>query len=80
MPQKTDREILGYSRWLVLIVAFLAMALISPYQYAWSSISPILSERFGWTLSRIEAIYTLYMIFQALLITLLQSNLFYPYQ
>ena len=65
MSQKTDREILGYSRWLVLIVAFLAMALISPYQYAWSSISPFLSDRFGWTLSRIGAIYTLYMIFQA---------------
>jgi len=65
MSQKTDREILGYSRWLVLIVAFLAMALISPYQYAWSSISPFLSDRFGWTLSRVEAIYTLYMIFQA---------------
>jgi len=65
MSQKTDREILGYSRWLVLIVAFLAMALISPYQYTWSSISPFLSDRFGWTLSRVEAIYTLYMIFQA---------------
>ena len=65
MPQKSDREILGYSRWLVLIVAFLAMALVSPYQYAWSSISPLLSDRFGWALSRVGAIYTLYMIFQA---------------
>lgn len=65
MPQKSDREILGYSRWFVIVVAFLAMALISPYQYAWSSINPFLSEKFGWELSRIGAIYTLYMIFQA---------------
>jgi len=63
--ERTDREILGYSRWLVLAVAFLAMALISPYEYAWSSINPFFSERFGWELSRIETIFTLFVIFQS---------------
>jgi OFA family oxalate/formate antiporter-like MFS transporter len=64
-PQKTDKEILGYSRWLVLVAAFLAMCLISPYEYAWSSISPFFSERFGWPLDRIELTFTLFVIFQS---------------
>lgn len=65
MPERTDKEILGYSRWLVLAVAFLAMALISPYEYAWSSINPFFSERFGWSLNRVEVIFTLFVIFQS---------------
>ena len=36
---QTDKEILGYSRWVVFIAAFLAMAVISPYEYAWSSMA-----------------------------------------
>ena len=34
----TDREILGYSRYVVFAAAFISMAVISPYEYAWSSI------------------------------------------
>jgi OFA family oxalate/formate antiporter-like MFS transporter len=62
---RSDKDILGYSRWVVLIAAFFSMCLISPYEYAWSSISPFFSERFGWPLSRIELVFSLFVIFQS---------------
>lgn len=65
MTQKTDDEILGFSRWIVLIAAFLAMALISPYEYAWSSISPVIAEANGWSLNQIGLIFTLFVVFQS---------------
>ncbi|MFW6040666.1 MAG: OFA family MFS transporter [Thermoplasmatota archaeon] len=65
MPHKTDKEILGYSRWVVLIAAFLAMALVSPYEYAWSSISPIIAEANGWSLDQMGFVFTLFIVFQS---------------
>jgi hypothetical protein len=35
----TDKQILGYSRYVVCAAAFLSMAVISPYEYTWSSMS-----------------------------------------
>ena len=37
--QPSDREILGYSRYVVLVAAFFAMFVISPFEYAWSTMS-----------------------------------------
>jgi hypothetical protein len=33
---KTDREILGYSRYRVAVAAFFVVLVISPFEYAWS--------------------------------------------
>ena len=32
------KEYLGFSRWWQVVAAAVAMALVSPYQYVWSSI------------------------------------------
>ncbi len=65
MSQRTDREILGFSRWVVLLAAFLAMALISPYEYAWSSISPVIADANGWSMDRMGFVFTLFILFQS---------------
>jgi len=65
MSHKTDKDILGFNRWIVLIAAFLAMGLISPYEYAWSSISPIIAEANGWSLNQMGFIFTLFVVFQS---------------
>lgn len=41
---QTDKQILGFSRWWLFVIAFLAMCVISPYEYAWSVIAPILEK------------------------------------
>ncbi|MFW6048057.1 MAG: OFA family MFS transporter [Candidatus Natronoplasma sp.] len=65
MSRETDKQILGYSRWIVLIAAFLAMALVSPYEYAWSSISPLIAESNNWSLDQMGLVFTLFVLFQS---------------
>ena len=41
------------------------MAVVSPYEYAWSSISPIIADARGWSASSIGLIFTLFVVFQS---------------
>jgi len=63
---QTDREILGYSRWIVFIAAFLSMAVISPYEYAWSSMSGHIGGIYHWSHTQIGWMFTLFVIFESL--------------
>jgi OFA family oxalate/formate antiporter-like MFS transporter len=62
---KTDREILGYSRYRVAVAAFLAMLVISPFEYSWSSISGHIGDSYGWSDSQIDLMFTLFVVFQS---------------
>jgi OFA family oxalate/formate antiporter-like MFS transporter len=62
---KTDREILGYSRYRVATAAFFAMAVISPFEYGWSSISGKMGHAYGWSHSQIATMFTLFVVLQS---------------
>lgn len=62
---KTDREILGYSRYRVAAAALLAMLVISPFEYGWSSISGKIGAAYGWSDSQISTMFTLFVVFQS---------------
>src|SRR3954454_6783477 len=62
---KTDREILGYSRYRVAVAAFLIVLVISPFEYAWSSISGHIGATYGWSDSQIDLMFTLFVVFQS---------------
>ena len=62
---KTDREILGYSRYRVAVAAFFAMLVISPFEYSWSSISGHIGDTYGWSDSQIDLMFTLFVVFQS---------------
>jgi len=64
--QKSDKEILGYSRYVVLAAAFLAMAVISPYEYAWSSMSAHIGGIYHWSHTQIGWMFTLFVVFESL--------------
>jgi OFA family oxalate/formate antiporter-like MFS transporter len=59
------REHLGFSRWWLVVAAAVSMALVSPYQYVWSSIEGPLAARFGIPLPALGAVFTLFVVFQA---------------
>ena len=59
------REELGFSRWWLVVAAALSMALVSPYQYVWSSIEGPLAARFAIPLPELGAVFTLFVVFQA---------------
>jgi MFS transporter, OFA family, oxalate/formate antiporter len=62
---QSDTEILGYSRWVVFIAAFLSMGVISPYEYAWSSMSGHIGGLYGWSHVQIGWMFTLFVIFES---------------
>jgi OFA family oxalate/formate antiporter-like MFS transporter len=62
---KTDREILGYSRYRVAVAAFLVVLVISPFEYAWSSISGHIGATYGWSDHQIDLMFTLFVVFQS---------------
>jgi MFS transporter, OFA family, oxalate/formate antiporter len=62
---QTDREILGYSRYMVLVAAFFAMFVISPFEYAWSSMSGHLAAIYGWSHQQVAWLFTLFIILQS---------------
>ena len=59
------REHLGFSRWWLIVVAALAMGVVSPYQYVWSSIEGPLARDLGIPLPQLGLVFTLFVIFQA---------------
>jgi len=63
--RQTDREILGYSRYVVLVAAFFAMFIISPFEYAWSSMSGHLAAIYGWSHQQVAWLFTLFIILQS---------------
>jgi OFA family oxalate/formate antiporter-like MFS transporter len=62
----TDKQILGYSRFVVFVAAFLAMAVISPYEYAWSSMSGHIGGLYHWSHTQIGWMFTLFVIFESI--------------
>ena len=64
--QPSDREILGYSRYVVAVAAFFAMAATSPFEYAWSSMSGHIGKIYGWSPEQIALLFTLFVIFQSI--------------
>jgi OFA family oxalate/formate antiporter-like MFS transporter len=62
----SDRQILGYSRYVVFVAAFLSMAVISPYEYAWSSMSTHIGGIYHWSHTQIGWMFTLFVIFESI--------------
>lgn len=60
-----SHEILGFSRWWQIAAAAAMMALVSPYQYVWSSIEGPLSRSLGVPLPALGLVFTFFVIFQA---------------
>ncbi|MFB6117980.1 OFA family MFS transporter [Halosegnis sp.] len=59
------KEHLGFSRWWLIVAAVLSMAVISPYQYVWSSIEGPIARDLGIPLPALGLVFTLFVIFQA---------------
>jgi len=59
-------DILGYSRWWQIAAAAIMMALVSPYQYVWSSLEGPLAAELDASLSALGFVFTAYVVIMAL--------------
>ncbi|GHJ41478.1 OFA family MFS transporter [Streptomyces sp. TS71-3] len=62
---ESDREILGYSRKLMVYLPWVAMMAISVFEYAYGSAEDVLSSAHGWTQSNTFWILSVWTFFQA---------------
>lgn len=65
VTHRSDKEILGYSRWVVFVAALFSMGLISPFEYAWSSMAGPIGHIYSWTPVQIGWMFTLFVIFES---------------
>lgn len=61
-PAERARAILGHSRWWQLTAAVVMMALVSPYQYVWSSIEGPLAANLDASLTALGIVFTTYVV------------------
>lgn len=54
-----------YRRYVTFAAAFCAMFVISPFEYAWSSISGPIGSAYGWSHAQIGLLFTLFIVFQS---------------
>jgi len=59
-------SLLGYSRWWQVAAAAVMMALVSPYQYVWSSLEGPLAAELDASLSALGFVFTLYVVAMSL--------------
>ncbi|WP_434803484.1 OFA family MFS transporter [Natranaeroarchaeum aerophilus] len=61
------KSLLGYSRWWQVAAAAVMMALVSPYQYVWSSLEGPLAAELDASLSALGFVFTLYVVAMSLI-------------
>ena len=59
------RDVLGFSRWWLVLGAAGMMAVVGPYQYVWSSIRGPVADAIGASSAALSTVFTLFVIFQA---------------
>ncbi|HTU52850.1 MAG TPA: MFS transporter [Acetobacteraceae bacterium] len=64
-PDSAHPPIPPHRRYVSLVAAFVAMFVISPFEYAWSSISGHIGRVYGWSHPEIALLFTLFIIFQS---------------
>jgi OFA family oxalate/formate antiporter-like MFS transporter len=66
-PDLDDRaqDVLGFSRWWLILGAAGMMAVVGPYQYVWSSIRGPVAQTIDVSSAALSTVFTLFVIFQA---------------
>ncbi|GAA0301759.1 OFA family MFS transporter [Halarchaeum salinum] len=59
------QEVLGFSRWWLVVAAAGMMAVVGPYQYVWSSLRSPVARHIGVDAALLSTVFTLFVIFQA---------------
>jgi MFS family permease len=62
---ESDRDILGYPRWLMVLLPWIAMMGISISEYGFGAPAPTLQEVNGWSLSQTFWLVSIWVLFEA---------------
>ncbi|WP_435099284.1 OFA family MFS transporter [Halarchaeum sp. P4] len=59
------KEVLGFSRWWLVVAAAGMMAVVGPYQYVWSSLRSPVARHLGIEAAALSTVFTLFVVVQA---------------
>jgi len=64
-PAARAEDVLGFSRWWLVLAAAGMMAVVGPYQYVWSSLRSPVARHLHVDSALLSTVFTLFVIFQA---------------
>jgi hypothetical protein len=62
---ESPEALTGRPRWVFILVPWIAMMLISTFEYGWGTAEPVLGQAYGWNLNKLSWLFTLWVIFEA---------------
>lgn len=62
---ESPKDIMGYGRWVMILVPWIAMLAISTFEYGWGAAEKTLATAYHWNLAAAFWNYTVYVIFEA---------------
>jgi MFS family permease len=62
---ETPESLTGLPRWVFIFVPWIAMMLISTFEYAWGSAEDTVGHVYGWNLTHLATLFSIWVVFEA---------------
>jgi MFS family permease len=62
---ESPEQLTGRPRWVYIFVPWIAMMLISVFEYGWGTAEPTLGKAYGWDLNKLSWLFTVWVVFEA---------------
>ena len=62
---ETPKELTGRPRWVFILVPWIAMMLISVFEYGWGTAEPTIGKAYGWDLNKLSWLFTVWVAFES---------------
>lgn len=62
---ESPESLTGHPRWVFIAVPWIAMMLISTFEYGWGTAEDTIGQAYGWNLSQLSWLFTAWVIFEA---------------
>src|SRR5215467_85912 len=62
---ESPQSLTGRPRWVFILVPWIAMMLISTFEYGWGTAEDTLGQAYGWDLNQLSWLFTMWVVFEA---------------
>jgi MFS family permease len=62
---ETPEQLTGHGRWVYILVPWIAMMLISTFEYAWGTAEGTVGQVYGWNLTHLATLFSVWVVFEA---------------
>jgi len=62
---ETPHQLTGHGRWVFIFVPWIAMMLISTFEYAWGTAEDTVGQAYGWNTTHLATMFSIWVVFEA---------------